>query len=61
MQVYDRDLRSNDFMGSSSFPLYKLELDKWGKICHFYKFHDIVLLKFLSYSIYVKEFLLRNR
>uniref|UniRef100_A0A672QVD8 Multiple C2 and transmembrane domain-containing protein 2-like n=1 Tax=Sinocyclocheilus grahami TaxID=75366 RepID=A0A672QVD8_SINGR len=28
LKVYDRDLRSNDFMGSSSFPLYKLELDR---------------------------------
>ncbi|KAL1256767.1 hypothetical protein QQF64_012312, partial [Cirrhinus molitorella] len=28
VKVYDRDLRSNDFMGSSSFPLYKLELDR---------------------------------
>ncbi|XP_067245434.1 multiple C2 and transmembrane domain-containing protein 2 [Chanodichthys erythropterus] len=28
LKVYDRDLRSNDFMGSSSFPLYRLELDK---------------------------------
>jgi len=28
MQVYDRDLRSNDFMGSSSFTLHQLELDK---------------------------------
>ncbi|XP_016347768.1 multiple C2 and transmembrane domain-containing protein 2-like [Sinocyclocheilus anshuiensis] len=28
LKVYDRDLRSNDFMGSSSFPVYKLELDR---------------------------------
>ncbi|KTF88743.1 hypothetical protein cypCar_00040492 [Cyprinus carpio] len=28
LKVYDRDLRSNDFMGSSSFPLYKLDLDR---------------------------------
>nr|XP_055030980.1 multiple C2 and transmembrane domain-containing protein 2 [Misgurnus anguillicaudatus] len=28
VKVYDRDLRSNDFMGSSSFPLSKLVLDK---------------------------------
>ncbi|XP_056334371.1 multiple C2 and transmembrane domain-containing protein 2 isoform X2 [Danio aesculapii] len=28
LKVYDRDLRSNDFMGSSSFPLNKLELDR---------------------------------
>ncbi|XP_051953305.1 multiple C2 and transmembrane domain-containing protein 2 isoform X2 [Xyrauchen texanus] len=28
IKVYDRDTRSNDFMGSSSFALYKLELDK---------------------------------
>nr|QEN96202.1 multiple C2 domain and transmembrane region protein 2a variant 3 [Danio rerio] len=28
LKVYDRDLRSNDFMGSSSFPLSKLELDR---------------------------------
>ncbi|XDV28760.1 hypothetical protein PO909_031975 [Leuciscus waleckii] len=28
LKVYDRDLRSNDFMGSSSFPLQQLELDK---------------------------------
>ncbi|KAI2653593.1 Multiple C2 and transmembrane domain-containing protein 2 [Labeo rohita] len=28
LRVYDRDLRSNDFMGSCSFPLYKLELDR---------------------------------
>ncbi|XP_051512806.1 multiple C2 and transmembrane domain-containing protein 2-like [Myxocyprinus asiaticus] len=28
IKVYDRDIRSNDFMGSSSFALYKLELDK---------------------------------
>ncbi|XP_059420914.1 multiple C2 and transmembrane domain-containing protein 2-like [Carassius carassius] len=28
LKVYDRDLRSNDFMGSSGFPLYKLELDR---------------------------------
>ncbi|XP_051580121.1 multiple C2 and transmembrane domain-containing protein 2-like isoform X2 [Myxocyprinus asiaticus] len=28
VKVYDRDIRSNDFMGSSSFALYKLELDK---------------------------------
>ncbi|XP_043080926.1 multiple C2 and transmembrane domain-containing protein 1-like [Puntigrus tetrazona] len=28
LKVYDRDLRSNDFMGSSSIPLCKLELDR---------------------------------
>ncbi|XP_073706261.1 multiple C2 and transmembrane domain-containing protein 2 [Garra rufa] len=28
LKVYDRDLRSNDFMGSCSFPLYRLELDR---------------------------------
>ncbi|KAF4101412.1 multiple C2 and transmembrane domain-containing protein 2 [Onychostoma macrolepis] len=28
LKVYDRDLRSNDFMGSSSFPLHQLGLDR---------------------------------